>query len=109
MITITPDALTQLKACLEPGQAIRAAVTGGGCSGFQYQLITESDPPSASDLVLDVGGVAVYVDPISKSYLEGAEIRYTNSLMGGGFSISNPNAESTCGCGQSFAPKLACR
>lgn len=103
MITVTPVAADKLKEILteEEGTYLRAFVQGGGCSGFQYGLLPAKNPEPA-DQVFESNGVRVVIDPVSISYLKGAEIDYIDSPTGGGFSIKNPNATSTCGCGQSF-------
>jgi len=80
---------------------LRVYVQGGGCSGFQYGLIVE-DSPGVGDQVFESNGIKLYVDPISVRYLKGAEIDWIDNIAGGGFTIRNPNAKSTCGCGQSF-------
>ena len=77
-------------------------VQGGGCSGFQYGLqIEDGSGDPETDKVFEAHGVRLYVDPISIRYLSGAQVDYVNT-MGGGFTIKNPNAKSTCGCGSSF-------
>ena len=81
---------------------LRVAVLPGGCSGFQYGLNIE-DGPETDDEVIDIQGVKVFVDPFSAQYLDGIEIDYVDRLMGGGFKINNPNADSSCGCGESFS------
>ncbi len=80
---------------------LRVFVQGGGCSGFQYGLMIE-DAPGDTDTVYESNGVKLYVDPISVRYLKGAEVDFVDNIAGGGFTIKNPNAVSTCGCGQSF-------
>ena len=80
---------------------LRVYVQGGGCSGFQYGLIVE-DSPGVGDQVFESNGIKLYVDPISVRYLKGAEIDWIDNIAGGGFTVRNPNAKSTCGCGQSF-------
>jgi iron-sulfur cluster assembly accessory protein len=80
---------------------LRVFVQGGGCSGFQYGLMIE-DGPGATDQVFESNGVKLFVDPISVRYLKGAEVDFVDNISGGGFTIHNPNAVSTCGCGQSF-------
>jgi iron-sulfur cluster assembly accessory protein len=82
---------------------LRVFVQGGGCSGFQYGLMIE-DSPGDTDQVFQSNGVRLYVDPISVRYLKGAEVDFVDNVAGGGFTIRNPNAVSTCGCGQSFTP-----
>lgn len=80
---------------------LRVFVQGGGCSGFQYGMRVENEPQE-SDQKFESNGVRIFVDPISIKYLDGAVIEFINNLMGGGFSVQNPNAKSTCGCGSSF-------
>ena len=82
---------------------LRVFVQGGGCSGFQYGLMIEEGSGDAeADRVFRSNGVTLFIDPISIRYLSGAEVDFVDNLMGGGFTIKNPNAKSTCGCGQSF-------
>ena len=82
---------------------LRVFVQGGGCSGFQYGLmIEESLGDAEADQVFESNGVRIYIDPISVRYLDGAEVDFVDNLTGGGFTINNPNAKTTCGCGQSF-------
>ncbi len=83
------------------GQALRVAVEGGGCSGFQYDI--RLDTPETDDLVLEKDGERVLVDQISLPFLAGATIDFTEELIGARFTIDNPNATSSCGCGTSFA------
>ena len=78
---------------------------GGGCSGFQYGLMIE-ESGGVGDQVFESNGVKLFVDPISVSYLKGAEVDFVDTVTGGGFTIKNPNATSTCGCGSSFS--VAC-
>lgn len=80
---------------------LRVYVQGGGCSGFQYGLIVE-EAPGTTDHVFESNGIRLFIDPISARYLKGAEIDWVDNIAGGGFTIRNPNAKSTCGCGQSF-------
>jgi iron-sulfur cluster assembly accessory protein len=80
---------------------LRVFVQGGGCSGFQYGLMIE-ESPGATDKTFESNGVKLYVDPISVRYLKGAEVDFVDNIAGGGFTIHNPNAVTTCGCGQSF-------
>ena len=83
---------------------LRVFVQGGGCSGFQYGLmIDEGEGDPESDQTFEVNGVRLFVDPISLRYLKGAEVDFVDNNMGGGFTIKNPNAKSTCGCGSSFS------
>ena len=83
------------------GQALRVAVEGGGCSGFQYEIAL--DTPKEDDLVLEDGGEKVVVDAVSLPFLENAVIDFTEELIGARFTIDNPNASSSCGCGTSFS------
>ncbi|SFG20677.1 Iron-sulfur cluster assembly accessory protein [Palleronia marisminoris] len=83
------------------GQALRVAVEGGGCSGFQYEI--KLDAPEDDDLILEKDGERVLVDQISLPFLTGAVIDFTEELIGARFTIDNPNATSSCGCGTSFA------
>lgn len=83
-------------------KALRVAVEGGGCSGFQYDIRLEDDPAS-DDLVLEKNGQRVLVDPVSLPFLENAVIDFTEELIGARFVINNPNAASSCGCGTSFS------
>ncbi|NWJ96987.1 MAG: iron-sulfur cluster insertion protein ErpA [Chloroflexi bacterium] len=105
MISLTSEATVQLKKRLaeenEPNLGLRVFVAGGGCSGFQYQMVLENETRDG-DFIGESGGVKVYVDEYSQRYLQGAEIDYVNNLMGGGFTVNNPNAVSSCSCGQSF-------
>ena len=85
----------------EQGQALRVAVEGGGCSGFQYEI--KLDAPSDDDLVLERNGERVVVDSVSLPFLSNAVIDFTEELIGARFVIDNPNATSSCGCGTSFS------
>lgn len=83
------------------GSGLRVFVQGGGCSGFQYGLMIE-ESGGVADQVYESNGVKLFIDPVSISYLKGAEVDFVDTVTGGGFTIKNPNASSTCGCGQSF-------
>lgn len=83
------------------GKALRVAVEGGGCSGFQYEIAL--DEAKADDLVLEGSGQKVVVDAVSLPFLENAVIDFTEELIGARFIIENPNASSSCGCGTSFS------
>ena len=83
------------------GQALRVAVEGGGCSGFQYEI--KLDTPAEDDLILEKEGEKVVVDSVSLPFLEIAVIDFTEELIGARFVIDNPNATSSCGCGTSFS------
>ena len=82
-------------------KALRVAVNGGGCSGFQYDI--RFDEPAADDLVLSSGAQQVLIDPVSLPFLQNAVIDFTEELIGARFVIDNPNASSSCGCGISFS------
>jgi iron-sulfur cluster assembly accessory protein len=105
MINVTPSAALKISELLSEENKVEAGlrvfVQGGGCSGFQYGLMIE-DEPAAADQVFESNGVKLYVDPISIRYLKGAQVDFVDNVAGGGFTIKNPNAVSTCGCGQSF-------
>jgi iron-sulfur cluster assembly protein len=81
--------------------ALRVYVTPGGCSGFSYGM-TFAEGVEEGDAVVEQDGVRIVVDPMSAMYLKGSEIDFVDALMGGGFALRNPNAVSSCGCGQSF-------
>lgn len=85
----------------DQGQALRIAVEGGGCSGFQYEI--KLDAPADDDMVLEGKGQRVVVDSVSLPFLAGATIDFTEELIGARFTIDNPNATSSCGCGTSFS------
>lgn len=84
------------------GSALRVAVDGGGCSGFQYSF-TIVGGPADDDLVLRRDGAVVLIDPVSIDYMKGSEIDFVDDLIGQSFKIHNPNATASCGCGTSFA------
>lgn len=107
MVNVSPAAASKISELLteegKVGSGLRVFVQGGGCSGFQYGLmIDEGEGDAGSDQVIEVHGVRLLVDPISLRYLRGAEVDFVENSMGGGFTIKNPNAKSTCGCGSSF-------
>ncbi len=81
---------------------LRLAVTGGGCSGFQYNFALD-DARAEDDLAIEEGGVTVLIDSTSLEFLKGAEIDYVDDLIGAAFKVNNPNATSSCGCGTSFS------
>ncbi len=105
MINVSEQALTQLKGLMQQqgldDLGLRVFVSPGGCSGFQYGMRFE-DSAMDGDAIEQREGVSVFVDEFSAQYLEGAEIDYVDELMGGGFTIHNPNAITSCSCGQSF-------
>ena len=106
MITVTESAAGKIRELLsEEGKlesGLRVFVQGGGCSGFQYGLMIE-EGGGVGDQLFESNGVRLFVDPVSVSYLKGAEVDFVDNLSGGGFTIKNPNAKSTCGCGSSFS------
>ena len=106
MINVSPTAASKISELLneenKQGSGLRVFVQGGGCSGFQYGLMIEEEG-SEADKVFESNGVKLYVDPISIRYLSGAEVDFVDTVTGGGFTIKNPNAVSTCGCGSSFS------
>ena len=100
---VTPRAFERLAeiGASDQGKALRVAVEGGGCSGFQYEI--QLDTPAEDDLVLEGGGEKVVVDSVSLPFLSNAVIDFTEELIGARFVIENPNATSSCGCGTSFS------
>lgn len=108
MIHVTETAASKISELLaeeqKDGSGLRVFVQGGGCSGFQYGLmIDEGEGDTTTDSVIESNGVKLLVDPISARYLKGAEVDFVDNVTGGGFTIKNPNAKSTCGCGSSFS------
>lgn len=106
MIALTDNAATKvaelIKAEGDESLALRVAVRPGGCSGFSYEMFFDSDIAS-DDLTTEKAGVKVVVDPSSAQLLTGATLDYKDGLQQAGFSIDNPNAQRTCGCGSSFS------
>jgi iron-sulfur cluster insertion protein len=106
VITLTDTASVKVKELIsqegQDGLMLRVAVRPGGCSGFSYEMFFDTEKDS-EDMVLDQLGVAVVVDPSSAQHLVGATLDYKDGLQGAGFAIDNPNAQKTCGCGQSFS------
>ena len=105
MINVSQTAASKISELLaeegKAGSGLRVFVQGGGCSGFQYGLMIEESGGGA-DQVFESNGVKLFVDPVSISYLKGAEGDFVDTVTGGGFTIKNPNSVSTCGCGSSF-------
>ena len=104
-VTVTARAarkIAQIIAAEGHPAMLRLAVTGGGCSGFQYSFALD-DAQAADDLVIEEGGVKVLIDSTSLEFLKGAEIDYVDDLIGASFKVNNPNATSSCGCGTSFS------
>jgi iron-sulfur cluster assembly protein/iron-sulfur cluster insertion protein len=106
VITLTDEAAAKVKDLIEaegePELALRVAVRPGGCSGFSYEMFFDSDVAN-DDVTVEKGGVRVVVDPSSAQLLTDAVLDYKDGLQQAGFSINNPNAQRTCGCGQSFS------
>lgn len=104
VLSITPAAAGKVRELLEqendPGLALRVFVAGGGCSGLQYGMTLDEE--QEGDTVISQGEFKVLVDEMSLGYINGSEVDYVDSLMGAGFTVNNPNAVSSCGCGHSF-------
>ncbi|MGA2420672.1 MAG: iron-sulfur cluster insertion protein ErpA [Candidatus Acidiferrum sp.] len=106
MISLTPVATSKVKEIMSMQTpvpvALRVAVVGGGCSGFQYHMAFENQTGESDD-VAEFDGLKVAVDQMSSMYLDGVEIDYIETVEGAGFKFNNPNVKSTCGCGSSFS------
>ena len=106
-ITLSDKAVAKIGELLagqeENDQALRVAVRGGGCSGFQYALAF--DKAKSDDHVFTVEGVSVVVDKVSMQFVFGSEVDYVEGLQGAGFQVNNPNVVAACGCGSSFQVK----
>jgi iron-sulfur cluster assembly accessory protein len=106
MITVTDSAANKIRSLLDAEgseeSGLRMAVTGGGCSGFQYKL-EFAGAAGELDQIIEANGVKVFVDPKSSLYLSGATLNFDDGLMGSGFQVENPSARTTCGCGESFS------
>ena len=102
MISFTPAAQEHLATALEENEMVRVAVQGGGCSGMSYVLNIE-DARDEEDILLDVSGSIVYIDPYSADILKDTTVDYVKSLQREGFVFMNPRANTTCGCGSSFS------
>src|SRR5438270_11567150 len=106
MIVLTETATTKVKQLLEaedqPELYLRVAVRPGGCSGLSYEMFFDTEKAD-DDVTEAYGDVTVVVDGASAEYLAGASLDYKDGLQGAGFTINNPNAQRTCGCGQSFS------
>ena len=104
-VRVSPRAAKRIADILaaESGPAmLRLAVTGSGCSGFQYNFAID-DSRQDDDLVIEEGGATVLIDAVSLDFLKGAEIDFVDDLIGASFKVNNPNATSSCGCGSSFS------
>jgi iron-sulfur cluster insertion protein len=106
MISVTDSAVAKVSELLaeenNPKLKLRTFVQGGGCSGFQYGF-TFDEEQNEDDFVIDRPGMSILIDSMSMQYMQGAVIDYKEDIMGSSFTITNPNAESTCGCGSSFS------
>lgn len=106
LIKVTPCAARKVTSLLQkqgrPSGVLRVAVVGGGCSGLQYKMDLQ-DGPANRDFLVETGGIKVVVDPKSALYVTGSELDYVEALQGGGFKVNNPNAASSCSCGESFS------
>ena len=104
-ISLTPGAREHFSKLLSernmPDHGLRVFVSGGGCSGMQYGMAMEAESREF-DTIVEKDGLKVFIDPTSLMYMRGASIDYSGDLMGGGFSIDNPQAVASCGCGHSF-------
>lgn len=105
-ILLTPPAVEAVKNAIaaegKPGDGLRISVRGGGCSGYQYEMDFETEE-RMGDIVMEFGGVNVYLDSVSSGYLKGTVVDYVSGLQGTGFKFNNPTAKRTCGCGSSFS------
>jgi iron-sulfur cluster assembly accessory protein len=105
LVRLTPSAAQKVTTLLtkqgRPNGVLRVAVLGGGCSGLQYKMDLQ-DAPASRDILVESGGVRVVVDPKSALYVTGSELDYLDALDGG-FKVKNPNAATTCSCGESFS------
>jgi iron-sulfur cluster insertion protein len=108
MITLTNSSYSKIKELFEeennPNLKLRVFVQGGGCSGMSYGF-TFDEEQNEDDFTIEKDGIVVLVDATSMQYLNEAVVDYKEDLMGAGFSIDNPNAETSCGCGSSFSVK----
>jgi len=106
LVTIAPGAIAKIKELIaeenNPNLKLRMFVSGGGCSGMQYGFTFEEEA-NEDDFDLEFEGIHLLIDSMSSQYLQGAEVDYIESLQGSQFSIKNPQAQTTCGCGSSFS------
>lgn len=105
-VTMSESAARRIAAITanEPaGTVLRVSVSGGGCSGFQYEFELERERAADEDLVIERDGAVVLIDQISLPYLEGSVIDFVDDLIGQSFQVKNPNATASCGCGTSFS------
>jgi len=105
LIKVTPSAAKRVSMLLQkqnrPNGVLRVSVVGGGCSGLQYKMDLQ-DNPANRDFLVETGGIRVVVDPKSALYVTGSELDYLDALQGG-FKVANPNAATSCSCGESFS------
>jgi iron-sulfur cluster assembly accessory protein len=106
LIKVTENAATKIQSLLtkqgRAGGVLRVAVIGGGCSGLQYKMDLQ-DQPAPRDILVESAGIKVVVDPKSALYVTGSELDYSDALQEGGFKVANPNAATSCSCGESFS------
>ena len=106
LIKVTSNAGRKVNSLLSrqgrPAGVLRVAVIGGGCSGLQYKMDLQ-DAPASRDILVETGGIRVVVDPKSALYVTGSELDFVEALQDGGFKVKNPNAATTCSCGESFS------
>jgi len=106
LIKVTENAARKVSSLLSkqgrPEGVLRVAVMGGGCSGLQYKMDLQ-DKPANRDILVNSGGIKVVVDPKSALYVTGSELDYSDALQDGGFKVKNPNAATSCSCGESFS------
>lgn len=106
LIKVTSSAAKKVSTLLaKQGRAngvLRVAVVGGGCSGLQYKMDLQ-DGPASRDILVESSGIKVVVDPKSALYVTGSELDYVDALQEGGFKVKNPNAATSCSCGESFS------
>lgn len=106
LIKVSPSAAKKVSSLLtkqgRPQGVLRVAVVGGGCSGLQYKMDLQ-DAPANRDILVESAGIKVVVDPKSALYVTGSELDYVDALQEGGFKVKNPNAATSCSCGESFS------
>ncbi|HEV8544118.1 MAG TPA: iron-sulfur cluster assembly accessory protein [Verrucomicrobiae bacterium] len=106
LIRVTPNASRKVSSLLtrqgRPQGVLRVSVIGGGCSGLQYKMDLQ-DAPANRDILVESSGIKVVVDPKSALYVTGSELDFVDALQEGGFKVKNPNAATTCSCGESFS------
>ena len=106
LIKVTASAAEKVSSLLKkqnrPQGVLRVAVVGGGCSGLQYKMDLQ-DAPASRDILVESSGIKVVVDPKSALYVTGSELDYVDALTEGGFKVKNPNAATSCSCGESFS------